>query len=394
MAAALWNRQRQVAEQEQPPACGEVGNVNLLKIQLNSKREALEEVGRVKLAGLQTTSADLREKFLKLSEEAPSCKVEIDALLEDLKAKHAKAETHLAVGFKGMLETIKQDTSEAKDCWALKPVKEGLEAAKKQLSQDGVYEYTVFCRSLTRTIVAMNRKNQLVVSASASASRRPAVIANPMFTALRSLSEDGDINVGESIFEAKGGMRPALVKITSVQAFENVVKAALMKRSISRADKALKQGLACVVDHLIAGRQVQKKFEQLVNQSVPMELRSKRSLPSMPWAAKVFQFQLYASGPCAVEVTWPPYGMMMAGIVLKGAVCFTGLSNARVPGNSFREKRDRVMRMSRAEIQAIVADGGFHVRYENGVSAHGVCCFVIPSGFMLLTAAQDVQFLR
>ena len=72
----------------------------------------------------------------------------------------------------------------------------------------------------------------------------------------------------------------------------------------------------------------------------------------------------------------------------------TGLQTSRIPGLSYRYKRANILRMTIDDIQGLVKDGGFFVRFTDAVADNGSTVLIVPSGFMILVAASKGRLLR
>ena len=181
------------------------------------------------------------------------------------------------------------------------------------------------------------------------------------------------------------------MKPSTDEAFKQICKAAVVKRSLGKVNQALKKGIGCCSDIIVAAGRVGKMLEQLVVVAFGSDLRSQRPLPNANWAQKVFSFSIYGSNPGTAEANWPSFGLMQVNIVLSGDITFACIPTDRVPGSTYAEKRGNVLRMTVDDVTKIV---GFYAKFVDGVGPAGECGLVIPSGFMVLCASSSARVLR
>ena len=197
-----------------------------------------------------------------------------------------------------------------------------------------------------------------------------------------------------SIFEAKGGLRAATLEIASGAAFDKIVQAPIAKKAIGKVHSALKQGLDACVQAITGGKQVVKRFDELVAGGCTSELRTKSALPRAEWASRIFEVEAFGTDSAYANANWPNYGMMQALLLISGDFAIMGVKTDRVQGATFAAKRAEVMRMSVEGLKALVADGGFFNRFSGGVDSRGKCLMAVPSGFLILTAGSNARMLR
>ena len=97
---------------------------------------------------------------------------------------------------------------------------------------------------------------------------------------------------------------------------------------------------------------------------------------------------------CALLVNWAPYCMMSAVVMMSGNVTLAGAKPERAPGSAWAEKRDYLYQCDRERLLALIQDGGWLCKFESGNTAKGHSMIVIPSGFMIMTAAENATMLR
>ena len=198
----------------------------------------------------------------------------------------------------------------------------------------------------------------------------------------------------ESIFEAKGGLRCAVVNAASGQSWDVMMNQPVIKKAMNATKNALKKGLGACTEPLHGGKQVLARCEENVQASFGAELRSKMALPRAPWANSIYNMNVFASGAAYANAMWPPFGMMQAIVVVSGDATIAGIKNDRIPGSTFGAKRQRILQLPVDDVKRLICDGGWLVKFKDGVDASGHSCVVMPSGFMILTAATNATCLQ
>jgi hypothetical protein len=64
------------------------------------------------------------------------------------------------------------------------------------------------------------------------------------------------LNCSKSVFEAKGGLRPALINVTTEEAFDNVHQAPAMKKALKQIAAYIKSGTTVCVQPFDVGKAV------------------------------------------------------------------------------------------------------------------------------------------
>ena len=243
----------------------------------------------------------------------------------------------------------------------------------------------------------MARKTGAPARAPAVAARALAKPAPPLHTILMEGTEEDMTTMTSSIFEAKGGVRAAVLRMSGEEAFKAMTSSPVLKKSRTRVAQAMKRGTPNCLDPLSAGNVAMKRFKQSVMVCCGGETRSKRTLPNAEWYKKIFGFNLYGCDSTSLEAAWPLYGLMQAHVILDGTMAFCGLRSDRASVQSFAEKRANVMRMTVGDIHRSLrtnSDGGFFCRSRDGVCPSGESFIVIPTGYILLTAGSSATCLR
>lgn len=203
------------------------------------------------------------------------------------------------------------------------------------------------------------------------------------------------LNLAQSVFEVKGGLRACTGVVKSQEKFDAIISSPLVRKAAKKNFAALKtENKPCVSTFLDAGAQATKRFNELIRRSVDPELCSTAALPKAEWSKKVFGYEVQCTNDSYVYAGWTHLGQMETVLVLHGDLSVIGIATASLPGSSFKEKRSNIMQMPAQEIYRLAASSGFAAKFENGSTTEGHCYVAIPSGFFILLAANKAQYLR
>jgi hypothetical protein len=150
------------------------------------------------------------------------------------------------------------------------------------------------------------------------------------------------------------------------------------------------------VSGLVVGSVIIKRFDELLQQTLSPEVRSKCALPKATWASKIFEIEAFGSDGADSNALWPNYGMMQCVLLLKGDAVFMGVKSESIPGQTFHDKRVNLLRMTSEDIQRLLAEAksSWLIRFEDGITAEGHCGVLIPSGFCILSATSQARYIR
>ena len=393
MAAGVWERSK--ANAPLAPAEEDQKQLNLQKTRLESKFQELEVQRVGQIAKCQAGHDKQMERVEAiLGMEDNSSKETLEKARLDLENYLFGAIGYLNKTIVGRVKDAQTLLTNASTKVQYEEVKRRLGEISKSLAQEEVKKHLDYVRSLGLTLANLGRKTR--VQTSRDAARRAPVANSPLFEAMLQLGAEPH-NCTESIFEAKGGSRACCFTISSDMSFQKIVATPMVKKSFVKISTALRRdGMSCAIDALVGGRQVMKRFDELVQLTFGRDLRSRRSLPQAEWANKVFEFRAFGSGDAASEVCWGNFGLMEAYVVLEGDMNIAGMRTEQVPGISYRAKREYLASLHNvADINNAVQQGdGFSVKFKDGVDAKGRCAVLIPSGFMMIVTSANARVLR
>ena len=249
-------------------------------------------------------------------------------------------------------------------------------------------------RKFNQTSDSMGRVSARSKKASTmKASSAPVV---PLFTCLMDSIPQRQVNTNNSIFEAKGGLRPALMNCNTQATFDKIVGMPVVKRAVRHITTALSSGVQACVQTMDGGTSALKKLEEAVVAATIAEIRTESALPKASWVVKVFEMEVIGTNSGYVTASWSPYGMMSAIMVLEGNVAFVGVPTNKVEGASYADKRATIFRSTIDDLNQYLLPsvGGFYVRFEGAGGPNGESVIVVPSGFLIAYAASNVRFLR
>ena len=99
-------------------------------------------------------------------------------------------------------------------------------------------------------------------------------------------------------------------------------------------------------------------------------------------------------GAAYVNVMWSNFGMMRCYVVLSGDLTVAGTPSNRIPGVTFKQKRNDVLRMTVDDVSKLINDGGWMVKFTHGVDPNGHCAVCIPTGFLPILVGSNCRAIR
>ncbi len=208
-----------------------------------------------------------------------------------------------------------------------------------------------------------------------------------------------NFNVGASIFETKGGVRAALLGLgsgTDAGAFDRLVDLPLVKRAKANILKQLRNSDTCVVNFETkdSARKVLQKLQSLASPELFTRMLLPRTNDHNHWSFKVYGPQLWGSKTSAVSVGWSRMGLMEAYLILEGDAHMAGIQTDKIPGETFKDRRNIPYRSTIDNIRGFEQDRGFYVAFKDGKTADGKSIVVVPSGFMTITSMSNCRFIK
>ena len=365
--------------------------VNVSRIRLSSKFDLAIESADKRLTDLVVYVDKALEKVTRMINHSPD-EENLPKIKDDLDKHKEAAKAYLTETYKARLMTMRVTLGSASTELAVKNVGDELKDFVKTMNKEAVKAAMDYVRSFNRTSGNIAKKG----SAARGLSRAPQVkVGCPLWQfVMRDIGKD-ELNISESIFEAKGGFRPASMAMTDMQSYETVQNAPICKRALNKLGLALKQGsVETACQPFSGGKQVLKRFDEQLAACVGTEVRSKCALPRADWSPAIFQVEAYGTSKVGINVGWPSYGLMQCNVVMSGGLGVLGLRTDRVPGATFRDKRDTVLRMGFESLSQLVEDGGWYIRFKDGVDHTGKSVVVIPTGYLIVTCGDDARVLR
>jgi hypothetical protein len=317
----------------------------------------------------------------------------IEDVKSELNEKHSKAKMYLMVTFQKMIEAVKVKVQTATQVDAVIRASAEMIDVSKLMNKGPMEEWLTYVKRFNQTSSAMGRsgrsKADVVKKTLKKAAPQP-----PLFMSLMIEMAKEALNCSKSVFEAKGGIRPGLIKVTTNEAFDNVHQAPALKRVLKKIASAIKSGKTACVEPIDLGKAGMKKFEESLDIAVGPDLRTKCPLPKAAWTPQVFTPEVVGCRSSHADVFWPKFGMMSVNMVLSGDASYLGVPTLKVPGSSYLEKRAHLLSCNAEQLTVLAEDGGWFCRFCDGVALGGESVLVIPSGFVVVFALQDARVLR
>ena len=206
---------------------------------------------------------------------------------------------------------------------------------------------------------------------------------------------DGDNhNVAESVFEVKAGVRAATAGVCNVASFELLAQNPKVKAAIANNRKHLKNGVSATKTALVFSAPSFNKLKAAMAAATSAELFSMVTLPRATWTSVVSGFELISTDDASVEVCWGHLGMMENRLLLSGDMTVHGYRASQIPGDTYADKRNYLIQTTKQELAEKLDSSGFRVVFHDGMDAMGNCIVSIPTGYIIMTAMTNCNYLR
>ena len=397
MLASLAGRTRASAkESDTTDPQARARSLTLAKIKQTS---AIEQA----LAKVDARKVDIKEysekaivRAQKLVETGHDSSKEVaNAIKQEITAKLARCNAYLEGEVEAKLRAVLSTCAAAQSVAELETMKASFTELCKSMNKNATEELILFVKKFNQTAGSICRDG--AVATKREKPQPPDAPKHPLWIILmENLKDKCFVNMTDSIFEAKGGLRAAALVATNGNVYDKLVAQPVLKKALRTIDTAIKRGVKSCVAGLVAGSVIVKRFDELVQQTLSPEVRSKCALPKAPWATKIFEIEAFGSDAADSNALWPNYGMMQCVLVLKGDVVFMGVKSEAIPGQTFHDKRVNLLRMNSEDIGRLLveAKSSWLIRFDDGVTAEGHCGVLIPSGFCILSATSNARCIR
>ena len=293
------------------------------------------------------------------------------AVLESLRLKQTNAE--LADDFES-LESLKDG---AKDFVATEL------SGKMGVVKDHASELGMFRKNLLQA-VKLRTSGSLPKAADTVAQQGPPII--DVAIKICSELEEKRHNFSTSVYEAKAGLRAALVPPVSPEASLNMYDAVGKLPSVKKGKKDVMKDLKKVNYALYTETdpsKVRKFFRVLGAAFDPQALTTYTVPKDAAWGAKVTHHQVWAATSTWVHIGFSPFGAMDARLVLEGSLVAIGVATQAIPGSSIKEKRRNLLVSTKDGLMELVKRDGFAAM----VASPGL--LVIPTGVIVVMCAVE-----
>ena len=206
--------------------------------------------------------------------------------------------------------------------------------------------------------------------------------------------ERDDVNIAQSIFETKAGVRASASGFASIIGFETVLSNGKVKSAIKANRNAIAKGVSSCKTPLVFSVQSWNRFRGILVSSMSADLFTQPSLPRVAWASRVVNLEVISTDNTNVEISWGAFGMMENRMVLHGDMTVHGFFDSHIPGDNFSDKRNYLIQTGPQELARLLALGGFRAQFINGISTNGDSILSMPTGFVFITACSECSYVR
>ena len=216
-------------------------------------------------------------------------------------------------------------------------------------------------------------------------------VAHPLKSSMMNLLES-NATEGGSLFEAKGGLRVAVIK-GSADTTGDILKMPYIKRGLKdlASHAQLHHGHFGVwkMTELPRKRKVVKTIKEAFDHQVMSTIALPKSGDGTEtWADLVYDPQLFNMSSMHVNVGFGSFCCMEGRLVLRGSMILMGIATEKVPGASFKEKRKSLYMSTVDVLKGLLGEGGRLVKVE------APNLVLIPTGFVVLETSDECCGLR
>jgi hypothetical protein len=246
-------------------------------------------------------------------------------------------------------------------------------------------------RALTtsfKKILTAQERVETMQNVAANAVVAPLELAPPIFTMLTVLMEKGHVNGSVSFYEAKAGVRAALLAPATGKDPMCLVS------SMPSVKKKWKD----LVTHLRTNKSGQspafdgttiKKVVKALKGAFDPSLFSTLPVGTQEWAPLVYSPVMFGYANHFVQVGFPHMCCMEARMLFDGQETIIGLPYERLPGATLKEKRAMLFSAPMDVLASHISGfGGFAIAHDN------TQIVVVPTGFVIITISTGCIGLR
>ena len=371
-------------------AAPRIKDMKLEKVKHSGK--SLEQ--RTKAEGLLTDIKDCLDTATQRVEtvkgKSESLDEALNELVQDLTESHNEARVHLEASqsrLKELENLFRSATAEN-----FNELQADLGNQQKEMTKGAYKSFRAKASKLSQTITKLERGMKVQNEGRKEGEdvvRAPA--GHPLFAIMQNIANEKgeEAKVAGSLFEAKGGMRAALVPPKRGQdPATELQKNAYIKSGLKQLGTVIATSSKWAVWSMRETPK-RKKVERILTRAFEPDLFCKLVLPrGIAWADAVFDPQLYATRSQHISVGLTPFAVMEARLLLSGKEMVCGIPIEKVPGETIKDKRQSLFRSTIDNIKMLIAQGVFFVTYES----MRVC--TIPTGFFIITASDSAQGIR
>jgi hypothetical protein len=377
-------------------ARGNVSNassVHLTKIVWKGKLDAVaQEIEEKKvslLASVEAMADSIKKHFTDGTEE------EASGLSQEMNAKHTAAAEDLGKEIPGAVSVLRDSLAACTSTAAVMTWRLDFEKFKKNWAKNtNIKAFNTFATGLKLQLSKLTRqRNSEEAMAAMNAAGIVHALKPPQWSILMGYDKDMAA-CSESVFEAKGGLKAAALKLLVGAQVHKITDLPVYKKASRELQKHIASGHAHGVYDMKQPLQL-KKFVKIIREMCPADLFSRLPLPEDEWGQRIFRPEMGRTGSAYINFGWTDFAVMEARVFVSGKHVIAGVRTERIPGEDLAEKRKIMSEMPADNLRALIADGGFFWRFdEDEAEQNGQRLIVIPTGFFILQAAEGSSFVR
>ena len=369
---------------------------NFIQSRVGAQNMFNTQLGKIEKA---KTDADDKYKLVllpyKAGEDDDDDESETKSLLSEAKEELDNAMKVCQLHFqslKGCIDSKVSDVNVARNIDALVLLrKQAVEDMKQLFAADAFKKFTKIAASFKKNLEDA-KKNAAPLASSASVTAAivnaaPALFGN-LAAAIRAKP-----SVSVSLFEAKAGMRIAVVKYdASTRQGASTRRAAVQVPLIGTPlCKKVEKGFAKALktqEYVLykPDPNEAKKLEKSLRGTLDAAYFPQHTVPETTWGQNFIKKEFFAGKPPSFSIGYTPYCCIDVRIVLKGCICIAGVPYDVAPGENLKMKREALFHASAEQWTEFIGKGGWITQVMAGEA------MAVPTGFIVTMAYPDYSF--
>ena len=182
--------------------------------------------------------------------------------MENIDELFTAADAYLQTDFGGRLGALKARSVTASTRDEISTIRAEVGQTWKELNLGAVKTFVQFVKTFNMQSPFVGRKTK----ADKKAEEKSIADAprHTLFVSMMESLQESQVNVSTSIFEAKGGLRPAVLPVASQEVFLAVAASPVVRKALKHIANSCAKGTSACCQPLDGGAAVIKRFQQVI----------------------------------------------------------------------------------------------------------------------------------